>query len=581
MAPPADHPAGAAERALGLFAAALADGLVAGGVRDVCLCPGSRSTPIAVAVQRHPALRTWIHLDERSCAYFALGLAQARHAPVALLCTSGTAALNFAPAVAEAATAGLPLVVLTADRPPELRGVGANQTIDQLRPYGGHAKAFAELPLPVPGDAAAGAARHWGRRAPVLAAAAPAGPVQLNLPFREPLIPDLPPPAVLTPDREGPPPCVEPAPGDVAALASLVGERRRGLIVAGPGHAPDGVQAITGLAAALGYPILADPLSQLRRGPHDRSHVIAGYDAMLRAPIDPDLRPEVVLRVGRTPTSKALGAFLAGLADAEQVVIAEPGRWNDPDLVAARSLDADPTAVCRRLLEALAPPPSADAAWPAAWRERERRACAAVDACLAEGLSEPGAVRALIDALPPGAAIVAGNSMPIRDLDTVLRPGPAPLHVYGNRGASGIDGVVSTALGIAAARPGSRLALVLGDLSAYHDMNGLLAVRRFGLSATIVVLNNDGGGIFSMLPQASRVPEFEPLFGTPHGLRFEHAAAQYGLGYANPDTSQAYREALADSLARDGAQLIEVTTERAANAALHEAMWGRVRDALA
>ncbi len=581
MAPPADHPAGAAERALGLFAAALADGLVAGGVRDVCLCPGSRSTPVAVAVQRHPALRTWIHLDERSCGYFALGLAQARQAPVALLCTSGTAALNFAPAVAEAATAGLPLVVLTADRPPELRGVGANQTVDQLRLYGGHAKAFAELPLPVPGDAAAGAARHWGRRVPVLATAAPAGPVQLNLPFREPLIPDLPPPAVLTPDREGPPPRLEPAPGDVAALASLVGERRRGLIVAGPGHAPDGVQAITGLAAALGYPILADPLSQLRRGPHDRSHVIAGYDAVLRAPAIADLRPEVVLRVGRTPTSKALGAFLAGLDDAEQVVIAEPGRWNDPDLVATRSIDADPTAVCRRLLEALATPPVADPAWLTAWRERERRACAAVDACLAEGLSEPGAVRALIDALPPGAALVAGNSMPIRDLDTVLRPGPEPLHVYGNRGASGIDGVVSTALGIAAARPGSPLALVLGDLSAYHDMNGLLAVRRFGLSATIVVLNNDGGGIFSMLPQASRVPEFEPLFGTPHGLRFEHAAAQYGLGYARPDTPQAYREALADSLARDGAQLIEVTTERAANAALHEAMWGRVRDALA
>ena len=307
--------------------------------------------------------------------------------------------------------------------------------------------------------------------------------------------------------------------------------------------------------------------------------MIAGYDALLRAPAGPGLRPDVLLRVGRTPTSKALGAFLAGLDGAEQVVLAEPGRWNDPDLRATRSLDADPTAVCRRLLEAT--PPAADPAWLAAWRERERRACAAVDACLAGGLSEPGAVRALIDALPVGAAIVAGNSMPIRDLDTVLRSGPAPLHVYGNRGASGIDGVVSTALGIAAARPGSPLALVLGDLSAYHDMNGLLAVRRFGLAATIVVLNNDGGGIFSMLPQASRVPEFEPLFGTPHGLRFEHAAAQYGLGYAQPDTPEAYQEALADSLGRDDAQLIEVRTQRAENAALHEAMWRAVRDALA
>ncbi len=302
---------------------------------------------------------------------------------------------------------------------------------------------------------------------------------------------------------------------------------------------------------------------------------------MLRAPAGPTLRPEVVLRVGRTPTSKALGAFLAGLDDAEQIVIAEPGRWNDPDLRATRSIDADPTEVCRRLLQGRPAPPAADAAWLGAWREGERRACAAVDAGLGEGLTEPGAIHDLLDALPPGAAIVAGNSMPIRDLDTVLRPGPKPLHVYGNRGASGIDGVVSTALGIAAARPETPLALVVGDLSAYHDMNGLLAVRRFGLAATIVVLNNDGGGIFSMLPQARRVPEFEPLFGTPHGLRFEHAAAQYGLDYAQPGTPWEYRAALADSLGRDGAQLIEVTTERAANAALHEAIWRRVRDALA
>ena len=536
-------------------------------------------------MQRHPALRTWIHLDERSCAYFALGLAQGGDAPVALLCTSGSAALNFAPAVAEAATAGLPLVVLTADRPPELRGwAPIRPSINRgcTAPRQGLRRGAPARPR-----------RCGRRRGPALGPTRPrprdgraAGPVHLNLPFREPLIPDLPPPAVLAPDRTGPPPRVEPAAGDIAALASLVGERRRGLIVAGPQHAPDSVQAITGLAAALGYPILADPLSQLRRGPHDRSHVIAGYDAMLRAPAGPDLRPEVVLRVGRTPTSKALGAFLAGLVDVEQVVIAEPGRWNDPDLRATRSLDADPTAVCRRLLGALATPPAADAAWLAAWREGERRASQAVDAGirdggLGDGLTEPGAIRDLIDALPPGAAIVAGNSMPIRDLDTVLRPGPAPLHVYGNRGASGIDGVVSTALGIAAARPETPLALVLGDLSAYHDMNGLLAAGRFGLAATIVVLNNDGGGIFSMLPQARRVPEFEPLFGTPHGLRFEHAAAQYGLDYARPGTPQAYREALADSLGRDGAQLIEVTTERAANAALHEAIWRRVRDALA
>ena len=573
-----------AASALGAFVGALADGLVAGAVREVCLCPGSRSTPIAIAVERHPSLRTWMHLDERSCGYFALGLARAQQRPAALLCTSGTAAANFAPAVAEAAQGGVPLVVLTADRPPELRGVGANQTLDQTRLFGSHAKAFAELPVPSADAPGTGAARHWGQRAPGIAMAAPTGPVQLNLPFREPLIPALPAPEVMSAQRPGPPPRVEPAPGDIAALAAQMRALPRGLIVAGPQHAPDIVQAITGLAATLGYPILADPLSQLRRGPHDRSHVIASYDAMLRVP-HPDMEPEVVLRVGATPTSKSLGQFLAGLERAEQVVIAEPGGWNDPDLVASRSLDADPTAVCRRLREALrggaAGGAAGDGSWLRGWRDRDAAAAVAVDEGIVEGLSEPATIAALIDALPPGATLVAGNSMPIRDVDTMLRVGPDALHVYANRGVSGIDGVVSTAFGAGAARPESPLALVLGDLSLYHDMNGLLAAGRFGLDATIVVLNNDGGGIFSLLPQATQVPEFESLFGTPHGMTFEHAAAQYGLDYVHAATAEEYREALAQSLRRPGTQLIEVTTDRVENAALHVEISRRVGEVLA
>ena len=574
-----------AEQALGAFVAALTDGLVAGGVRHVCLCPGSRSTPIAIAAHRHPGLQTWMHLDERSCAYFALGIAKARREPVALVCTSGTAALNFAPAVAEAALTGVPLVVLTADRPHELRGVGANQTIDQLHLYGVYAKAFAELPIATP-DAPqlARAARHWGARAPALAVAAPAGPVHLNLPFREPLIPELPAPTVPQADRPGPPPRTEPAAADVATLAAVLAGRPRGLIVSGPQDGPDLSQALTGLAATLGYPILADPISQLRRGPHDRSHIIDAYDAFLRAPLDPALQPDVVLRFGATPTSKALGQFLDAVPDAEQVVVAQPAAWNDPGLRATRSLDADPTAVCRRLTESLsATSPAAvpDPAWLHAWRQRDQRAATALESAFpAAALSEPRAIIELIDALPPNAALVAGNSLPIRDLDSVLRSGAQPLHLFANRGASGIDGVVSTALGIRAGRPQAPLALVIGDLSLYHDMNGLLAAQRFGLDATIVVLNNDGGGVFSLLPQAQRVPEFEELFGTPHGLHFQHAAAQYGLGYARPENVADYRAALGDSLERPGVQLIEVLTDRAANAALHRSAWDRVRDAL-
>jgi 2-succinyl-5-enolpyruvyl-6-hydroxy-3-cyclohexene-1-carboxylate synthase len=419
--------------------------------------------------------------------------------------------------------------------------------------------------------------------------------VHLNLPFREPLIPQLPDFVVATPDRSGPPPRTEPSPGDISALATLLAQRPRGIIVAGPDDAPDSTQAITGLAARLGYPILADPLSQLRRGPHDRLYVIDSYDAFLRSPVASALQPDVVLRVGATPTSKSLSQFLGGLVDGEQVVIAPLGRWNDPDLRAIRSLDADPTAVFRRLQEALvpaalgaAPPPAAS--WLAQWRECDEMASAAFDAVLRPGtspgsdeaapLSELGAINELIDALPPNAALVAGNSMPIRDVESVLRSGDRPLHVFANRGASGIDGVVSTALGVSAGRPQAPLALVIGDLSLYHDMNGLIAAGRFGLSATVVVLNNDGGGIFSLLPQAEQVPEFEELFGTPHGLHFEHAAAQYGLDYTRPSSRSAYRTALEGSLARPGVQLIEVQTDRVANAALHREAWDRVRQSL-
>ena len=570
-----------APRALGAFTAALCEGLVAGGVRHVCLCPGSRSTPLVLAVARSPALQHWMHLDERSCSYFALGLAKATREPVAIICTSGTAALNFAPALAEASRAGVPLVALTADRPPELRAVGANQTVDQGDLFGRHAKRFIELPTP---DASQPdlprSARHWGLRAASEARTAPAGPVHLNLPFREPLIPEFPEDAGAAPGAAGARAPAAPAPDEIERWLPLWHRGRRGLIVCGPQTDPAFAAAASRLAGALGYPLLADPLSQLRRGGHDRALVIDAYDALLRA-ARPTLRPELVLRLGGTPTSRSLARFLREAAPAEQLVVAGPGGWNDPDLQATAWSQADPTAFCEAALTALPSPLAPHAGWVADWRGHDDAAGRALNTAVAgSGLSEPRAVAELLAALPSGATLYAGNSLAVRDVDSVLRSGERPLTLLANRGASGIDGVVSSALGAAAGGEGP-LALVLGDLSLYHDMNGLLAASRFDLDATIIVLNNDGGGIFSLLPQAEQVADFEALFGTPHGMDFRHAAAQYGLDYARPDTVEVYREALRDSLRRPGVQLIEVRSDRAANASLHRDAWARVEATLA
>ncbi len=575
------------------YVGAFVDAMARAGIAQVCLCPGSRSTPLALEFQRHPAIRVWVHLDERSAAFFALGIAKATGKPVALLSTSGTAALNFAPAVAEARYGRVPLLVLTADRPPELRDVGANQTIDQIRLFGSMVKRSVEVALP---EATPQMLRYvdlTAARAVAVAEARPAGPVHLNLPFREPLIPSAPPGA----DRDAPRPrsaVVHHAGGQpdgeaVAAAVAHVSAGDRGLIVCGPQADPHFPQAVAWLAATLGLPLLADPLSQVRCGPHDRSRVIAGYDAFLRdAETARALRPDFVLRFGATPTSKPLLQFLDDPA-CPQWLITDGEGWNDPTLAASTALHADARALCDALTAALPPLDPAARGRREAWHGRWRT-CAAETAAVQrdllardDGISEPRVFTELADLLPDGATLFVGNSMPVRDLDGFYHGGARALRVLGNRGSSGIDGVVSTALGAAAAGPGP-LVLVIGDLSLYHDLNGLFAVKRHDLHATIVLINNDGGGIFSFLPQADEVEDFEQLFGTPHGLDFRHAAALYGLDHRPVRRAADFRDAVAQSLGKPGVALVEVQTERAANAALHREIWqavaARVRGAL-
>ncbi len=572
------------------FVTSLADA----GVRHACVCPGSRSTPLALALAQHPAIKVWVHIDERSAGFFGLGMARLSKEPVALLCSSGTAAANFLPAVVEAHYSRVPLVVLTADRPPELRDFGAAQTIDQIRLYGSHVKWFLDMPVPVASDDLLRHARAVARRAVATAVAGPAGPVHVNFPFREPLVPAQPlasnarepePAALSWPARSGQSGVSRgrtiPEESVVAELAAELTQIERGLIVCGPHDDPALAQPVADLAHALGYPILADPLSQVRVGQHDRTLVIDSYDAFLRdEPAAQLLRPDIVVRVGAIPTSKPLVLFLERFAGC-QVMIDEDGGWRDPLHRVTRVIHADPCLTCSALAEAARRQGTVKSAgaWARTWLDVAAQTRKAIADQLASDpdVFEGRVFAELAHLLPPGAIVFAGNSMPVRDLDTFFPTRDAPVRFLANRGANGIDGVVSSALGVAAVTS-APVVLVIGDLSFYHDLNGLLAAKRHGVRATVIVLNNDGGGIFSFLPQATYVDAetFETLFGTPAGLNIEAAARLYDASYARPGTWEEFRLAVTAAIDAPGLSIIEVRTNRQLNVTQHRAVWAAV-----
>ena len=576
-------------------ASTIVDALASNGVRHAVICPGSRSTPLAVSLAAHPNVRVWVHIDERAAAFFALGMARQLGESVAMLSTSGTAAANFLPAIVEARLSRIPLIALTADRPPELRDWGAAQTIDQLRLYGEHVKWFADMPVPTADDAISRHARATAARAAQTARSEPAGPVHLNFPFREPLLPpDLRPStqfASLFESGRGPertttiePGLLHPDEGVIVGLADLVAAEPLGIVVCGPGEARALSTAVTAFSAASGYPILADPLSGLRFGTHDRSHVIDGYDPFLRdEPTADALRPEVVIRVGAIPTSKPLQQFLAAQFDAPQIVI-DPGMPRDPSHVASHYVHANAVVTLAAVAERLASRvTSANRDWLNAWKLADCATRNAINQSLArdEELFEGRAAADVAAVLPEDATLVVGNSMPIRDVDAFVRGDQRRLRIVSNRGANGIDGVLSTALGAAAVSDGP-VVLLIGDLSLVHDLNGMLAAKLFDLDATVVVLNNNGGGIFSFLPQAEQLEGhlFEALFGTPTGLDIDAAARLFGASYARPATWPAFRRDLCIAMRQRGLSIVEVVTNRDRNVVQHRAVWAAVADAL-
>ena len=591
------------------YTGAFVDELQRAGVRNVVICPGSRSTPLAIAFAAQPAIRTWIHVDERSAAYFGLGMAKQSHQPVALLCTSGTAAANFLPAIVEAKLTHVPLLVLTADRPPELRDNGAPQSIDQNRLYGTYVKWFVEVALAEATNAALRYIRTIAVRAVALTQANPAGPVHLNLPYREPLtpepIPDQPLPQVTQRDlvawqgRSNNAPYVEvrnalpdaPTATTIAYMMDLVHRARRGLIIVGPNDDPPLAEPLARLAQHLGYPILADPLSQLRYGDHDQSMVISSYDAFLR--IDSFIesaQPELVLRFGAMPTSKPVLLYLKRYASCPLAVINGHGGWEEPTHLASALIHADPTALCKGLLNALEQPgengekqPSISQEWITMWQDADRVTRQTIHAAIQDfnEFFEGRVFTELANLVLDGITLYAGNSMPVRDLDTFFWSTRERIRIMGNRGANGIDGVVSSALGASAGAGQNRpTILVLGDLSFFHDLNGLLAARLHGLNLTIVLINNDGGGIFSFLPQAAYPEHFEQLFGTPTGLDFRLAVQMYGGQYQKVESWEQFRELVGRGLNTGGLHVIEVPTERASNVKMHRQLWEVVGKAL-
>lgn len=566
------------------FAETLVEGLAAAGMRAACIAPGSRSTPLALAFDAHPAVDTYVHLDERCASFFALGLAQAGGRPVGLVCTSGTAAAEFHAAVAEAYMAGVPLVVITADRPPELRHSGANQTIDQVKMYGDHAlwavdAGLAERDAP---GAALRNVRTLAARSVGVADGLRKGPVHINIPFRKPLEPAAPyrPRFEREAGSSAQHGVLMPTAGQLDRMAELVAAHERGWIVCGPwtGAPPTSlVEAAAEMGQRTGYPIFADPLSGLRFGAHTESaHVAGSYESFLQHGTDFEA-PEVVIRLGAMPTSKSLNEYLDWEAPPFQVHIRSSGVWADDSHRVRSFLQVDEAAFCRGLAERIHRGPGS---WAESVMAAERRCAGIQRAFLEAAWFDAAAVAASVEALPAGANLVAGNSLPVRHVDQFAGPDGRRIRVFGNRGASGIDGVISTAMGIAAADRDAPTMLLIGDVSFCHDMNGLLAASRHGLdNITIVLLNNGGGGIFRRLPIAEGHAQFERLFLTQPELDFGQAAALYGFAFVRIEEGDraGLARALGASVKGGKATIVEVRTDGARDEKLRRKLMAEIQ----
>jgi 2-succinyl-5-enolpyruvyl-6-hydroxy-3-cyclohexene-1-carboxylate synthase len=569
--------------------------LVRLGVRYACISPGSRSTPIALACAGAKELRSFVHIDERSGGFFALGIAKNLHQPVLLVCTSGTAAAEFYPAIIEAYQQHVPLIVCTADRPPELLDCGANQTINQENLYANHIRWFVNAGIPEPTAERLRHIRNLARRAVKEATGLTSGPVHINLPFRKPFEPNSYTDTIdarvyddvtavqgdeISPGRI----TVAPARETVRDIVSIVRPATRGLIIVGPGDFNDRfTKQVTEMASLLSYPILADGASQLRFGRHDKNMIMTHYDAYLRAAsFAGSHKPEVILQFGGTVSSKGLELFLAD-QDAFKVHINAAGKWLDPSNYLRAVVQSDPDTFCELMNRELRhePPERRRNEWPEDFKNAELHAESLRKEMIdcTESLFEGKVIRIVLETIPEGSHVLISNSTPIRDLDYFVSSLDKKLRIHTNRGASGIDGINSTALGIAATSS-APVYLITGDLAFYHDLNGLIAVRKYGIPIIVILINNNGGGIFEHLPISEYRDIFNDYFLTPHNLEFKPLIVGYGGNYKHIRSWEDLRTGLHDSHVQRKFHVLEIRTDARACTELRKEYWNKVQEVL-
>lgn len=571
--------------ALTKYIAHFVDELFLGGMTDVVISPGSRSTPLAMTFAEHPSIKHWVNLDERSAAFFALGIAKKQRKPVALVCTSGTAAANYLPAIVEAYYSRVPLLILTADRPHELREVGAPQAIDQIKMYGDFVKWFHEMALPESTETMLNYVRGKGARAIQVAMDENQGPVHLNFPLREPLIPDF---NLIDffdqvererfyPYQAGKRSLTK---EQLNMIVSELKGLKHGLIVCGPQDDECLADAITELALALKVPILADPLSQLRSGNHNKLNIIETYDTFLKGEkVKEQLAPEFIIRFGAMPVSKPYLLFQKKLSDIKHILVEPHEGYREPTNRATTMVFADPTMFCQQLRVAAEESDLASREnWLQKWQNINEVAKQALTKREEIKMTEGHLVQTVINKVPNKSIVYVGNSMPIRDLDTFLLSNDKSIRILANRGANGIDGLVSSALG--AASDGEHVTLIIGDLSFYHDFNGLLAAKQSNISLTIILINNNGGGIFSFLPQANQEKHFEVLFGTPLNIEFDKVVEMYGGSHRVVNSWCQFEKAVETSYQEKGLSVIEARTIREENVEWHRSTWRNIEQAI-
>lgn len=546
------------------------EGLICNGVKQAVISPGSRSTPLALLLHRHSKIETFVDVDERSAAFFALGLSKVSSKPVVLLCTSGTAAANYYPAICEAFASEVPLIVLTTDRPPELRQVGAPQAMDQFHLFQEHVKFFSEMALPEASKTMLDYAFWQGVRGTDTALQVPKGPVHFNFPLREPLLPDL----SLSLHKE-------------RALTVVTGKQvlseeqvnqcvatwqgKRGVLIVGGSHSQEEARRFIQLAECLNWPIISDPLANIVSSGCQSPLIMSHVDLFIQEVVM-NQTPEVIVRFGPLPLSKNTMLWL------EQIQVAEPnlyfideaGRWHEQLKQAQVVIQAEAQpfvqSVCERITQ------QAPATWAEQWMGWQRQTEKLVDQTEAlQQLNETAVSRLVHQMMGSDGQLFVSNSNAIRFLDRFTTTAQQGYHLYGNRGINGIDGIVSTALGMCALHKDSQNVLLIGDLALFHDMNGLWLAKRYSLPLTIVVLNNNGGGIFSYLPQRQLNQEdFDPLFGTPLDIEFSAAAELYGAAYQKVTDLQHLQTILQATQTQPTFQLIEVDGNRQENVQLYE-----------